>query len=273
MRLATVRTKSGETAAVRLEGGAAVALGATDLADLMRNPNWRKDAAVATGPEIDESGVAFMAPVLAPGKVICVGLNYRTHIEEMGREIPTFPTLFAKYSEALIGPAEDIVLPPESTAMDWEGELAVVVGSTVRRADAASAAAAIAGYTVLNDVTARDFQYRTNQWLQGKTFESTTPVGPVVVTPDEFDADAELSTLVDGEEVQRAPLADLVFSPADLVSYISTIVTLQPGDLIATGTPSGVGQGMSPKRYLREGTRLTTRIDGIGVLENTCRQE
>jgi acylpyruvate hydrolase len=272
MRLATVRTKSGETSAVRLDGGAAVTLPATDLADLMRNPNWRADATGATGPELAESEVTFIAPVVAPGKVICVGLNYRAHIEEMGREIPTVPTLFAKYPEALIGPGEDIVLPPESAAMDWEGELAIVVGSSVRRANPDSAGAAIAGYTVLNDVTARDFQYRTSQWLQGKTFESTTPVGPIVVTPDEFDFDAQISTLVDGDEVQRAPVADLVFGPAELVCYISTIVTLHPGDLIATGTPSGVGHGMSPKRYLCEGTRLTTRIDGIGVLENTCRR-
>jgi acylpyruvate hydrolase len=155
--------------------------------------------------------------------------------------------------------------------MDWEGELAVVIGTTVRRADEEAARAAIAGYTVLNDVTARDFQYRTSQWLQGKTFESTTPFGPVVVTPDDFDLAARLTTSVDGEVVQSATVADLVFGPVELVSYISTIVSLRPGDVIATGTPSGVGHGMSPKRYLAEGTRLTTRIEGIGELDNVCR--
>lgn len=272
MRLATVRTGDSATSAVRLDGQTAVVLPAPDLAALMDNPNWREQASAHDGPQLDASDVEFVAPITTPRKVVCVGLNYRAHIEEMGRELPTMPTLFAKYPEALIGPRDDITLPRESDAMDWEGELAVVIGSTVRRADAAAARAAIAGFTVLNDVTARDFQYRTAQWLQGKTFESTTPFGPVVVTPDEFDeAAAEITTCVDGDVVQRAPISDLVFGPVDLVSYISTIVSLHPGDVIATGTPSGVGHGMSPKRYLADGTRLTTRIDGIGELDNVCR--
>jgi acylpyruvate hydrolase len=272
MRLATVRTGDSVTAAARLDGETAVLLPATDLAHLMANPNWRSDAAAATGAEVSAANISFAAPITAPRKIVCVGLNYRAHIEEMGRELPSVPTLFAKYPEALVGPRDDILLPPESAAMDWEGELAVVIGSTVRRADPSAAREAIAGYTVLNDVTARDFQYRTSQWLQGKTFESTTPLGPVLVTTDEFDKDAaHITTIVDGEVVQHAPIADLVFGPVELVSYISTIVSLHPGDVIATGTPSGVGHGMSPKRYLGEGTRLTTRIDGIGELDNACR--
>jgi acylpyruvate hydrolase len=268
MRLATVRSGTA-TSAARLDGDTAVLLPAADLAELMRDPDWRTVAATATGRAVAD--VTFTAPIVAARKVVCVGLNYRAHIVEMGRELPAVPTLFAKYPEALVGPRDDIVLPPESEAMDWEGELAVVIGATVRRADEETALAAIAGYTVLNDVTARDFQYRTSQWLQGKTFESTTPLGPVVVTPDEFDLSATLTTAVDGEVVQSATVADLVFGPAELVSYISTIVSLHPGDVIATGTPSGVGHGMSPKRYLADGTRLTTRIEGIGELDNVCR--
>lgn len=272
MRLATVRTSDSTTSAVRIDGQSAVVLPAPDIGGLMRNPKWREEAATHDGRRVDVADVAFVAPIATPGKVVCVGLNYRAHIEEMGRELPTMPTLFAKYPEALVGPRDDISLPRESAAMDWEGELAVVIGSTVRRADTTAAGSAIAGYTVLNDVTARDFQYRTSQWLQGKTFESTTPLGPVLVTPDDFDTDtAEITTLVDDEVVQRAPIADLVFGPIDLVSYISTIVSLNPGDVIATGTPSGVGHGMSPKRYLADGTRLVTRIDGIGELDNICR--
>ena len=272
MRLATVRTVSSATSAVRIDGKSAVYLPASDLGELMQNPNWRDEAATHSGRQVDVADVAFVAPIAVPRKVVCVGLNYRAHIEEMGRELPSMPTLFAKYPEAIIGPRDDIVLPPESAAMDWEGELAVVIGSTVRRADHAAAREAIAGYTILNDVTARDYQYRTSQWLQGKTFESTTPLGPVLVTPDEFDQDAaHITTIVDGEVVQHAPIADLVFGATDLVSYISTIVSLNPGDVIATGTPSGVGHGMSPKRYLGDGIRLVTRIDGIGELDNVCR--
>ncbi len=215
-------------------------------------------------------------PVLpSPGKIVCVGLNYRSHILEMGRELPAHPTLFAKYIDALVGPYDDIELPPESDAMDWEAELAVVIGRSVRRADADAATAAIAGFTAINDVTMRDWQYRTPQWLQGKTFESTTPLGPVLVTPDDLPGGVRpalrLTCRVDGELVQCADTADLVFDPVDLVRYISTIVTLRPGDLIATGTPGGVGHARTPPLHLRNGQILETEIDGIGELRNTVR--
>ena len=183
MRFATVRTGSSATSAVRIDGKNAVYLPASDLGELMQNPNWRDEAATHSGRQVDVADVAFVAPIAVPRKVVCVGLNYRAHIEEMGRELPSMPTLFAKYPEAIVGPRDDIVLPPESAAMDWEGELAVVIGSTVRRADHAAAREAIAGYTILNDVTARDYQYRTSQWLQGKTFESTTPLVPAPGDP------------------------------------------------------------------------------------------
>ncbi len=147
MRLATVRTDSSATSAVRIDGESAVYLPASDLGELMQNPNWRDEAATHSGRQVDVADVAFVAPIAVPRKVVCVGLNYRAHIEEMGRELPSMPTLFAKYPEAIIGPRDDIVLPPESAAMDWEGELAVVIGSTVRRADQAAARQAIAGYT------------------------------------------------------------------------------------------------------------------------------
>ena len=172
---------------------------------------------------------------------------------------------------------DDIHLPAESAQVDWEAELAVVIGETVRRADAAGAARAIAGFTVLNDVTARDWQYRTKQWLQGKTFENTTPVGPVLVTPDELPGTVapELTMVcsVDGELMQKADTSELVFPPVELVRYVSTVVTLRPGDVIATGTPGGVGHARKPPRYLGDGSRLVTEISGIGRLENTVRSE
>lgn len=207
---------------------------------------------------------------------MCVGLNYRTHILEMGRELPSHPTLFNKYARALVGAYDDVTLPASSTQMDWEAELGVVIGAEVRHADTEQARAAIAGYTVLNDVTARDWQYRTTQWDQGKTFEATTPIGPWLVTADDPAVSAQglsLTCEVDGDTVQKADTGDLVFDPATLVSYLSEIVTLVPGDVIATGTPGGVGHARKPARHLQDGSLLVTRIEGIGETRNTCRRE
>jgi acylpyruvate hydrolase len=197
-----------------------------------------------------------------------VGHNYRNHIKEMGREVPEFPTLFAKYAESLIGPNDDLALPQESDAVDWEAELAVVIGKTGRRISEADAPAHIAGYAVLNDVSMRDYQFRTIQWLQGKTWEKSTPFGPALVTKDEFTAGPLMTSAVDGEIQQSTPTGDLVFTPEYLVSYISTIITLNPGDVIATGTPGGVGHAQDPKRYLQEGQLLVTTIEGLGQLKN-----
>jgi acylpyruvate hydrolase len=273
MRLATIRV-GGATRAVRVDDDAAVELGAEDLVAVLREPGWRASAAAADGPRHRLDGLRYAPPVLAPEKVVCVGLNYRGHILEMGREPPRYPALFAKYARALVGAYDDLVLPTSSTSMDWEAELGMVVGAPVRHASPAQARTAIAGYTVVNDVTARDWQYRTPQWLQGKTFEATTPVGPWLVTVDEDASPAfDLSCEVNGELVQKANTADLVFDPAALVAYVSTIVTLVPGDLILTGTPGGVGHARTPPRYLADGSVLTTRIDGIGECRNTCRRE
>lgn len=276
MRLATLRTADG-TRAVRLENGSYIDLGVPDVGALLNRPDWASYAADAAGPAYDPAAADLAPPVPRPGKILCVGLNYRTHILEMGRELPAYPTLFAKYPEALIGPADPILLPPESGAVDWEAELALVVGRTVRRASAAEAARAIAGFTVLNDVTMRDWQYRTPQWLQGKTFEGSTPTGPVLVTPDELPGGTApalmLTGSVDGEIVQKASTDDLVFKPVALVQYVSTILTLRPGDLIAAGTPGGVGHARQPARYLANGMRLMTEISGIGRLDNAVLAE
>jgi len=269
MRLATIRTAT-TTRAVRIDGDRAVETGHRDVGALLAEPNWRQLAADADGPVHGRTGLDYAPVVLRPGKIICVGVNYAAHVREMGRETPQFPTLFAKYPEALIGANDDIVLPAASEAVDWEAELAVVLGSPVRHADGETAELAIAGYTVLNDVSVRDWQFRTLQWLQGKTFEATTPFGPELVTPDEAGADLALTCVVDGETVQSANTGDLVFGPVATIAYVSTILTLQPGDVISLGTPGGVGHARKPPRYLRPGQVLTTVIAGLGECRNTC---
>ena len=271
MKLATIRTTSGTTA-VRVDGDRLVETGQGDVGELLAQPGWRELAAAASGPEHPLEGANFAPLIPHPGKVVCVGLNYRNHILEMGRELPEYPTLFTKYAEALIGAHDDIALAPESDAVDWEAELAVVVGATVRRARGVHAEAAIAGFAVLNDVTMRDWQYRTPMWDQGKTWEATTPLGPFLVTPDELPGGVrpglDLAGYVDGEQVQHANTADLVFDPVRLVEYVSTIVTLKPGDVIASGTPGGVGHARKPPRFLDDGSILVTEIELLGRTEN-----
>lgn len=274
MKLATARL-GGTTVAVRVDGETAVELGYPDVGALLARPDWRDHARDATGASHTVADLDLAPVVPAPEKMLCVGLNYRSHILEMGRELPEFPTLFAKYPRAMVGAFDDIVLPEASSAVDWEAELGVVVGSSVRHADVETARAAIAGFTVVNDVTERDWQYRSVQWLQGKNFEATTPVGPYLVTDNANAGDVAfaLTCEVDGEMVQQADTGDLVFDPATLVSYLSTMITLVPGDIIATGTPGGVGHARNPARYLHNGAVLTTRIDGVGECRNVCRDE
>jgi acylpyruvate hydrolase len=277
VRLATLRLSGGTAAALidPAEGVAIVIDGMPDVGALLATPAWRSLAAAAAGPRhpLSSLSVSAFAPVVpAPGKIVCVGLNYREHIVEMGRAVPEHPTLFAKYAESLIGAGDDILIPREAAdTVDWEAELVVVVGETVRHADRERAGTAIAGYTAMNDVTVRGYQYRTTQWLQGKTFEDSTPLGPVLVTTDEMPEAPRLTTTVDGVRMQDATASDLVFDPADLVAYVSRIVTLNPGDLIATGTPGGVGQGMTPPRYLDDGAHIVVSVEGIGALRNTLR--
>ncbi|TYB44132.1 fumarylacetoacetate hydrolase family protein [Actinomadura chibensis] len=271
MKLATVRTSEG-TRAVKAEGDGLIDLGSADVGAFLAQPDWRDRAAAATGPVRPAGGADFAPVVPRPSKVVCVGLNYRNHILEMGRDLPTHPTLFAKFADSLIGAGDDIVRPGETAEFDWEAELAVVIGAPVRRAGTAEAERAIAGFTVLNDVTCRDWQFRTREWLQGKTWDSTTPVGPYVVTPDELPGGVrpalDVSLTVDGELMQSDSTGDLLFDPVALVEYVSTIVRLNPGDLIATGTPGGVGHARDPKRYLLGGETVVTEIQGLGRLAN-----
>jgi acylpyruvate hydrolase len=273
MKLATIRDR-GRTVAVRIEGEEAVEVGAADVGELLRTDEWLAQARSADGARRPVEDLDYAPVVPNPDKIVCVGLNYRAHILEMGRELPEHPTLFAKYRQALIGANDEIVLPAVSDQVDWEAELAVIVGARARHVSVEEARDRIAGFSVLNDVSVRDYQNRTLQWLQGKTFEASTPVGPWLVTADEAPGPSrEITCEVDGELVQKADTGDLVFDPATLISYISTIITLEPGDIIATGTPGGVGMARTPPRFLAEGATVVTRIAGVGELRNVCRKE
>jgi acylpyruvate hydrolase len=273
MRLATIRTATGNRA-VRVDANAAVETGEADVRALLERPDWAEHAAAAAGPSHPLDGLDYAPLVPSPEKIICVGLNYRDHVLEMGHDLPDYPTLFAKYAPSLVGAYDDIVLPRVSDKIDWEVELTIVIGRSVRHATSEQAEAAIAGYTVLNDVSVRDYQRRTSQFLQGKTFDRTTPLGPWLVTSDQVPAGGlDVSTVLDGETMQRSNTAELVFSPVDLVVYLSTIMTLNPGDVIATGTPGGVGHARKPPRYLTDGALVVTTVAGVGECRNTCRLE
>jgi acylpyruvate hydrolase len=274
MRLATVLTSAGPAAAAATAAGWALPHDDSgrpyaDVGDLLvRAPDWRDRASRAT--ETLPAATPLLRPVLRPGAIVCVGMNYRRHVVEMGREMPTAPTLFTKLARSLTDPGADVELPAASRAVDYEGELVVVIGDGGRDIPPERAWDAVAGLTLMNDVSMRDWQRRSLQWFAGKAWEACTPVGPGVVTPDELPdlGRREIVTRVNGEERQRAPFADVVFDVPTLVSDLSRIFTLHPGDLIATGTPGGVGDARKPPRYLEDGDVVEVEFEGIGVLRN-----
>lgn len=273
MKLATIRTPSG-LRAVRIDDDRAVETGDIDVRTLLENANWRDRAAAASGPSHPLGGLDYAPLIPAPEKIICVGLNYIDHITETGKAKPEYPEIFAKFPQTLIGAYDDIQLPAVSKMLDFEGELAFVIGASVRHADPAQAAHAIAGYTVMNDVSVRDYQRRTTQFLQGKMFDRCTPLGPMLVTPDEQPQDGwTIRTELDGEVMQNSTTDQLLFGPLALIQYISTIITLKPGDVIATGTPGGTGSSRRPQKWLTNGAELVTYIEGVGECRNRCRNE
>ena len=216
--------------------------------------------------------VTLLPVVPDPAKVFCVGLNYHSHVEETARDLPTYPVLFPKWASSLLGADDPLELPPESTQVDWEGELTVVVGRAGRRIPEERALDHVAGFTVANDVTARDYQYRTHQWLPGKAWDRLTPVGPVLATPDEVDlAHAGIRTTVNDELVQSSDLGKMIFSVPRLLATISEFTALAPGDLVLTGTPSGVGYRRSPQQFLTPGDTVVVEVDGVGRLTTHVR--
>jgi 2-keto-4-pentenoate hydratase/2-oxohepta-3-ene-1,7-dioic acid hydratase in catechol pathway len=211
-----------------------------------------------------------LGPPLRPGKIIGIGLNYRDHAAETGQALPEFPTVFAKFPNSVTGPSEPIRLPASSAQVDYEGELGVVIGRRSRAVPESEALAVVAGYVIVNDVSARDVQNRTSQWTLGKSFDSFAPIGPFLVTADEIPDPQQLALAVrvNGELVQDSTTANMVFSVAELVCLLSEVTTLEPGDLITTGTPGGVGAARVPPLFLHDGDIVEVAIEGLGMLRN-----
>ena len=213
-------------------------------------------------------------PIPRPGKIVCVGLNYKDHAEEQGAELPAAPLLFAKFTTALIGPGDPIVIPSIVTKCDYEAELGVVIGTSVRNVSKENALEAVAGYVVANDVSARDLQFADGQWTRGKSPDTFCPVGPLVPAAEIADPHAlGIRALLNGEAVQDSTTATLIVGIDEVVSYVSRTSTLEQGDLILTGTPAGVGVFRNPPRLLQPGDEITIEIDGVGSITNPVRAE
>ena len=230
----------------------------------------KAEALAVSGGKLALSSVKLLAPIPKPRKLICVGLNYRDHAKETGATLPDVPTIFNKFATAVIGPGADIVLPKVSKSPDYEAEFAFVIGTGGRHIAAQDWQKHIFGYTIVNDVSARDYQRATTQWLMGKTFDTFAPMGPWIVTADEIADPHNLNIQleINGEMLQNSNTRELIFKIPDLIAFLSSVFTLEPGDIVSTGTPSGVGVARNPQRFLRPGEEVTVTIQGIGELTN-----
>ena len=239
---------------------------ATSAVELAINPSPH-----APGEEVALADVTLLAPVPRPGKIICVGLNYRAHAAEGGNAIPDYPSVFLRGASSLLAPEASMILPECSDKLDWEAELAVVIGRIATNVGD-RALEHVAGYACFNDGTLRDYQRKTSQWTIGKNFDGTGGFGPALVTPDELPAGAaglRLTSRLNGETMQDGNTADLIFDVASLVATLSEAMTLEPGDVIATGTPAGVGYARKPPLFMKAGDRIEVEIEGVGILSNT----
>ena len=244
------------------------------LDDLVGNDEALRVAASAIsqyGRPLSIGEFTYLAPLRRPMKILCVGLNYADHSRESGFEPPTYPTVFARFATSLVGHAAPIQKPAISEQLDWEGELAVVIGKPGREIPVGDALSHVGGYSIFNDATVRDFQFKTTQWTIGKNFDATGGFGPVLVTPDELPPgcrDARLTTRVNGRIVQDASTSDMIFNVATLIHLLSAAMTLERGDLIITGTPAGVGISRKPPEFMQHGESCEVSIEGIGTLTN-----
>lgn len=291
MRLVTFVSSNGVVRlGLHLPEGILDLTGLGEMPGIPRHPDWSSmESLLALGPEamvrtagvIDRLSrqaallpldkVSLLAPVTRPGKVICIGLNYRDHCEETGARIPEYPIIFAKFPTAITGPGLPVIKPADSSQLDYEAELAVVIGRPGKDIPRGQALDYVAGYTNFNDVSARDIQFRDKQWVRGKTYDTFAPTGPFLVTPDEITDPAQLSIKcwVNGELRQNSSTANMIFDVPALIEFVSRVVTLLPGDIIATGTPSGVGVFRKPPVFLQPGDKVRVEIEGLGSLENT----
>ncbi len=230
-----------------------------------------RGGSVADDDPVAYDALALRAPVPRPGKIVCVGLNYRDHAAETGADVPTEPVLFAKFANSVVPDGAEVAIPPATSEVDWEAELGVVIGRRARRVGGEEAMDHVAGYTCLNDLSARDLQRRGGQWTRGKAIDGFLPMGPWLVTRDDVPDPQALAIgcSVNGEVVQESSTAQMVFGVAELVSVISQTMTLEPGDVIATGTPPGVGMARTPPRYLAPGDEVVVSIEGLGDLRTT----
>ena len=281
MRLVTVRTAEGPRACAEWQGryvdvqaaDASLPSSVKAILALGESGRGRVAAAVAKGTvSYDPAAATLLAPVPDPGKILCLGLNYRDHAEESGMAIPEEPVLFSKFPSAVVGPGATIELPPVSTQVDYEAELVWVIGKAGRDIPRDRAMEHIGGYTIGHDVSARDWQLNKpgKQWMAGKTFDTFAPTGPAVVTPDEVPdpRDLGIRLRLNGATMQDSNTKQLIFHADEVISYISQIFTLESGDLIFTGTPPGVGMARKPPVWLKEGDVVEVEIDGLGVLKN-----
>jgi acylpyruvate hydrolase len=269
MRLASVVVDGRETAA-RVEGEELVLLPARDVGELLAQDDWRTVAS-GEGERVPAHAARLLPVVPRPPKIVCMGRNYAAHVAETGHDLPEFPVLFAKHTASLTGPFDDVPMPSVSDQLDWEAELAVVIGKAGRAISEDRALEHVAGYTVSNDFSVRDWQNRTRQWHAGKAWDGLTPLGPSLVTADELDPGAtglDVVCEVDGVVMQKGNTDQFLFSVASIIADISTFTRLVPGDVILTGTPSGVGNARNPKVFLTPGQTVVTRIARVGEIRN-----
>ena len=257
-----------------------IALPATTT-DLLSVENWRAKAELAVESALDADRATYdadavetVAPVTDPQKLVAIGLNYSKHADEGGEDIPDVPLVFSKFPTCIVGPGDDVAWDPGLTeAVDYEGELVAVIGEEARNVSEEEALDYVAGYTVGNDVSARDVQLSDEQWVRGKSLDTFAPLGPTMLTPDEIDdvSNLDIWTEVNGERLQDSNTEHLIFPIAELISFCSQAFTLKPGDLLFTGTPDGVGYFRDPQVLLEEGDEMTVGVEGVGELTNTCR--
>ena len=272
MRYISFRLPDGTASFGRLDGDAVVDLGsaAGAPADLKSALALGTLASLADGPRHALTDIVLLPVIPNPGKILCVGLNYATHVAETGREQKDHPAIFTRWADTLVAHGQPLVRPPESIRFDYEGELAVIIGKGGRRIAAANAAAHIAGYSIFNDASVRDWQRHNIQFTPGKNFPATGAFGPALVTPDEVAdlASQRVQTRLNGELVQDQPVADLIWDIPTVIEYISTFTDLAPGDVIATGTPGGVGDKRNPPLYMKAGDLVEVQVGVIGTLAN-----